>query len=136
MGRYFRLKQSLARHSLKTTSNLALLPTTCGTAKMHSLRVYLQGQTWLGKSLDPLDWGWESVAGNLRPIGSERPAAHGHLLKMVYCDCNGNCLETSNCRCRKAHQPCSAMCGKCCGLSCSNNQDVSSAGEIVRGDSI
>ena len=41
IGRYFRLKQSLARHNLNTTSNLALLPPT---AKMHSFSVYLQVQ--------------------------------------------------------------------------------------------
>ena len=124
MGRYYRLKQSLARQNLKTPSNLALIPPTSGTAKEHSLRVYLQVQTWLGFDLDPTDWGWEIIAGNLRPKGSERPADPGRLLKLVYCDCKGKCAANSQCRCRKANQKCSEMCGKCYGITCSNASEL------------
>ena len=58
------------------TSHLRVTTVTIsGAARMHSFRVYLQVQLWYGRDMDPLKWGWEMKAGNLQPIGCERPAA-------------------------------------------------------------
>lgn len=120
-ARYFRLKQMIARQGLTTTSKLSTLPPTSASAKMHSLRVYLQVQSWHGQNLDPLEWGWEMRAGQLLPIGSEKPAAPDRLLKLTYCDCQPHgCRENSACRCRQAGKPCTPMCGNCVGVTCAN----------------
>ena len=42
-------------------SQFAKLPPTCAAAEMHSFRVYFQMQTWLGRVLDPLKWGWQKI---------------------------------------------------------------------------
>ena len=59
---YFRLKQMIARQGLSSTTQLSTLPPTSGSAKMHSLRVYLQVQSWYGNDCDPLDYSWELKA--------------------------------------------------------------------------
>lgn len=120
LARYFRLKQMIARQGLSSTTNLSALPPTCGSAKMHSYRVFLQVQSWHGNDLDPLDFGWEMQAGNLLPVGSDRPAAPERLLTLIYCDCQAGCNERSPCKCRKADQLCTPMCGHCVGLTCTN----------------
>ena len=56
-------------------------PTSDATA-LHSLRVYHQVQTWLGKNLDPRDWGWAIVNGKMMPIKMTRAPAPQELLKM------------------------------------------------------
>ena len=124
-ARYFRLKQMIARQGLSSTTKLSTLPPTSGSAKMHSFRAFLQVQSWYGNDCDPLDWGWEMKAGNLLPIGSDRAAAPERLLKLIYCDCQAGCKEGSACRCRKAREACTPMCGHCVGLTCTNVFDGS-----------
>ena len=89
IARYFRLKQIIARDKIETTTNLAALPPTTGFAKMHSLRTYLQVQMWYGNTPEPLKWGLEENAGNLQPVGSDRPASPQRLMKIIFCDCKG-----------------------------------------------
>ena len=100
-----------------TVTNLALLPPTSDAARMHSFRVYLQVQLWYGRDMDPLKWGWEMKAGNLQPIGSERPAAPPRLLKIIFFEFKSGCKEISACSCRRAGQLCTPMCGQCVGVS-------------------
>ena len=46
------------------------LPPTSAAASYHSLRVYLQVQTWIGNgdSMEPLEWGWDRTDNMLLPI--------------------------------------------------------------------
>jgi len=122
-ARYFRLKQMIAHKSLSSTTKLSTLPPTSSSAKMHSFRVFLQVQSWYGNDLDPLHFGWELRAGNLFPIGSDRSAAPERLLNIIYCNCVAGCKQNSACRCRKANEACTAMCGHCVGLTCTNAFD-------------
>ena len=46
-------------------SQLSGLPPSKAAAREHSLRVYLQVQTWLGRTLDPSEWGWERTGDGL-----------------------------------------------------------------------
>ena len=119
--RYFRYKQSVARKDTSTNAQLCKIPPTIGSARMHSFRVFLQVQSWHGNDLDPLDYGWESQAGNLLPIGSALPAAPERLMKLIYCDCRAGCKVKSSCRCRKSNMVCNPMCGHCVGLECTNS---------------
>ena len=93
LARYFRLKQMIARQGLSSTTKLSTLPPTSGSAKMHSLCVYLQVQSWYGNDYDPLDYGWELKAGNMLPFGSEHAASPERLLKLIYCDCKAGCKQ-------------------------------------------
>ena len=119
-ARFFRLKQITARNKTSTVTNLALLPPTSGAARMHAFGVYLQVQLWYGRDMDPLKWRWEMQAGNLQPIGSERPAAPPRLLKIIFCEDKSGCKERSACSCRSAGQfvlPCAASASVCRALT-------------------
>lgn len=61
--RYLCFKSS----STKKAFNLAMLPPTELAAKQHTFRAYYQVQQWLGKSLDPTQWGWSVRDNKLQP---------------------------------------------------------------------
>lgn len=42
-----------------TAVKFSLLPPTSSAAQQHIYRVYYQIQTWLGREIDPEQWGWE-----------------------------------------------------------------------------
>ena len=87
---------------------------------MHSLRTNLQVQMWYGNTPDPLKSGWEENAGNLQPVGSDRPAVPQRLMKIIFCDCKGGCREKSACTCRKSGHRCTPSCGHCVVMTCTN----------------
>lgn len=119
IARFFKLKQMIAKQSVTNVMNLAILPPTSGSAKQHSLRVYLLIQQCCGVELDCTKWGWEMRADVLTPVGSEKPSAPERLLELIFCNCKMGC-KTDACKCRKGRRACTSMCGVCLGETCTN----------------
>ena len=80
------------------------LPPTSDAARFHSLRVYLQVQTWLGNNMEATEWRWLLHQAHngfvLKPKKMEKVAAPASLLKIIRCNCTGNC-DKNTCSCRK-----------------------------------
>ena len=98
------------------------LPPTAGAAAQHSLRAYLQAQDWLllqTPSLNVLEYGWRRGSFGYEPIPSEDPIAPEYLLKVISCNCEGDC-STLRCSCKKQGVKCISACGHCNGNSCTN----------------
>lgn len=96
------------------------LPPTTEAATYHSLRTYLQVQTWIeGKELNASDFGWFVANGRLMPIKTKKYPAPQRLLSIIHCKCKTNC-ETRRCTCKKHGLECNEACGECRGQSCSN----------------
>ena len=118
-----------ARFSSKVAPRMIYMPPesrppTCDAAKYHTYRVYHQVQAWLGNVLDPTEWGRFLHKGqhvdNLKPVRMQRDAAPASLLKLVKCNCHGK-YDKNTCSCRKNGLLCSLACGRCKGITCSNN---------------
>jgi hypothetical protein len=121
--RYFMYHRLISKQGLNNNFQLAALPPTSAAAKQHSFRVFHQVQLWRGVHLPETGWGWKLVCGNnLFPIATEEPVAPDFLLKLIFCSCKAGCSKA--CRCRKAGLSCTAMCGHCRGLSCTNCADT------------
>ena len=90
------------------------LPPTSSSAKYHSMRVYLQVQQWKDPkcSLKPEHWGWRKSKGVYIPIASDLEPAPKDLLKVFWCNCQGDC-NSRMCTCRKYSRECSVACGNC-----------------------
>ncbi|KAJ8892514.1 hypothetical protein PR048_005095 [Dryococelus australis] len=73
---------SFMKSFTKLKANLTSLPPTKGTAKQHSVRVYLQTQQWLDNdSLNPARWGWvRDDSGVLDPVKTTYPMAPNSVL--------------------------------------------------------
>ncbi|KAE8740307.1 hypothetical protein FOCC_FOCC014181 [Frankliniella occidentalis] len=112
----------------QTAIELETLPPTSAACKQHSLRVYLQViirsglevQEWLGRNLDPTDWGWVKEKGSIKPIPTELLPAPPDLLEMISCGCKQEC--GTRCSCRRAGLLCSMVCANCRGRSCCNGE--------------
>jgi hypothetical protein len=100
------------------------LPPTCDAAVFHSLRTYHQVQEWRGNSTNPVDWGWVKSGSGLVPIRMEKAAAPESLIKIIRCNCGGNCKKKT-CTCRKNGINCTPACGNCKGITCSNTNITS-----------
>ena len=59
-ARYAMYKRTIARQPLTSKFDLATLPPTSASSRLHFARVYLQVQAWRGIQLNPLDWGWHT----------------------------------------------------------------------------
>lgn len=118
-ARYAMYKRTIARQPLTSKFDLATLPPTSASSRLHFARVYLQVQAWRGIQLNPLDWGWHMVSGKLMPIQSQQEPAPPYLLNLIMCNCRGNC-RTNNCECHRSGLLCSSLCGHCAGVSCGN----------------
>ena len=117
--RYKRFAKTVTKNSF----NLSSLPPTQDAARFHSLRVYHQVQSWLGRYQNPEDWGWKKHANIWMPIQASKPPAPPDLMKLIFCRCKGNC--GSMCGCRKAGLKCSTVCLHCSGETCSNIMEIS-----------
>ena len=101
------------------------LPPTADAARFHSLRVYLQSQTWIDKSddLNAQEYGWFISDNKLLPTKLVLPPAPEVLLNIIRCNCKQNC-DSKRCTCRKHGLDCSISCGECRGVNCSNSPSV------------
>ena len=116
--RNYALTCAIAKKSVKDSFNLATLPPTSAAAKQHILRTYLQVQQWIGKELEPTDWGWRVYMDTLIPVPTDQPPAPEHLLYLVSCKCKTGCSR--GCGCRRVGALCSPMCAHCMGITCTN----------------
>ena len=109
------------------------LPPTTDAARYHSRRVYHLVQTWLGNNMDATQWGWvvrHTQNGRiLKPQKMDQAAAPSTLLKIIKCNCMGNC-DKNTCSCRKNGLNCTLACGNCKGLTCSNAGNINDPEEV------
>ena len=105
--------------ALTGTFKLETLPPTSAAAKYHSLRAYHTVQQWLGNKLAATQYGFELCDGVLVPIRSDLAPAPSLVLNLVSCGCKAGC--SSNCKCKKEGQTCSAICSHCLGETCTNS---------------
>ncbi|KAK3917829.1 Chromosome-associated kinesin KIF4 [Frankliniella fusca] len=119
-ARYKAYVRKIAKKSVASKIDLALLPPTSAAAIQHCLRVYHQVQAWLGRELPAVDWGWKlSPTGLLVPVTTTLLAAPSKVLESIACACRGDCSNRI-CGCVRAGDRCSPMCANCCGQACSN----------------
>ncbi|KAK3931378.1 Chromosome-associated kinesin KIF4 [Frankliniella fusca] len=119
-ARYKAYVRQIAKKSVASKIDLALLPPTSAAAIQHCLRVYHQVQAWLGRELPAVDWGWKlSPTGLLVPVTTTLLAAPSKVLESIACACRGDCSNRI-CGCVRAGDRCSPMCANCCGQACSN----------------
>ena len=116
--RYIAYNKAVSRTSLTSSFQLGTLPPTSAAAKQHSFRTYLIVQEWMGRPLQPTDWGWK-MGDILTPVETDRPIAPDTLLNMISCGCRADGCGVS-CGCRKMGVHCSALCSKCSGQTCNN----------------
>lgn len=116
--RYKRFQEKVSKSSKHVEAKS--LPPTAAAAKFHSMRVWYQVQVWKGKQQNPLEWGWDIQDGQLSPIKTDLPPAPDKLLFVIRCNCKAGC-NTLRCSCKKHNIECSAFCGDCKGLTCSNS---------------
>ncbi|MES9882763.1 MAG: hypothetical protein ABW185_17995 [Sedimenticola sp.] len=110
------------------------LPPTSSAAKYHSHRVYHQVQQWNGTDMNAEEWGWKINNDRMCPVHTDMKPAPAALLEAVNCNCKSDC-STRRCSCRKYGLDCSAACGECKGLHCTNvtllDQEIDSDDDIV-----
>ncbi|CAH1107708.1 unnamed protein product [Psylliodes chrysocephalus] len=97
----------------------------------HIKRVQFQVQAWYGsqgqdETLDPLEWGWEFVDGELSPVTMTQEAGSEEILNKISCSCQTDCGTRCGC-CRKGLE-CSLACNHCDG-NCSNQKGTSNGAE-------
>lgn len=118
----FKTFQRLSRQ--QKAIDLASLPPTTEAARQHFYRAYLQVQHWLSNQLSPEEWGWKRGNDVLVPIQTTKEPADPKLLKLIFCQCKGDCEQSSRCSCRRAGLRCSSICGSCQSNQCENYKDA------------
>ncbi len=115
MGQALRMKLTVVELRMMSVPQFLLhqrCVTTYDAAAFHSQRTYLQVQTWLGNDIPPEAWGWTISANGLVPTKMSQPAAPEKLLKIIRCNCGGQCNKKS-CTCHKNGLVCTPACGQC-----------------------
>ncbi|GBP58028.1 hypothetical protein EVAR_39744_1 [Eumeta japonica] len=105
-----------------TAVKFSLLPPTSSAAPQYINRVYYQIQTWLGREIEPEQWGRELKNNILQPITTLLPPALDDLLNTIFCNCTKGC--GGKCGCKKIGLRCSKVCGHCRGQSCLNAEST------------
>lgn len=123
--------QCFVKSATNIKFDLRKLPPTSEGAKLHSLRVYLQVQTWQGQELNPEEWGWFRSKSGLLPLTLEKEdqALPDDILNMISCKCKKGC--TAKCSCRKSGFKCSLLCSICNGKDCENSAEIDEIEELV-----
>ena len=86
------------------------LPPAEASLAYHSHRVYHQIMKWLGNhSPKAEDWGWKAMNDRLIPKTTDRYPAPDYLLKVIACNCSGDC-SSLNCGCRRGGYSCTSLC--------------------------
>ena len=124
--RKFKEKAVTSASSVKMQS----LPPTRDAAKYHPLRVLYQVRVWKGMDVgrDPLEWGWFEKSNRLWPCMTDSPPASERILKVVRCQCKGDC-DSKCCSCRRYGFECNDACTNCKGGGCTNHSVESFEGE-------
>ena len=105
------------KSNIQKDMDIRMLPPTVSAAKYHSLRVYHQVREWLGNSLDPLNYGWETCDNRLVPKRTDADIAPKNILSKITCSCKTSCNK--RCSCRKINMSCTDSC-KCSEEKCEN----------------
>lgn len=58
--KYFKYKNPTSEYNLSKDFELTILPQTTDAAILYIQRTYYQIQSWLGRLLDPEEWGWKT----------------------------------------------------------------------------
>ncbi|KAL5005019.1 hypothetical protein ScPMuIL_018475 [Solemya velum] len=76
-----------------TSVQIKNMPPTSDAAKNHSFWVHYQVRQWMERDSDmePEEWGWYFQNGNLLPETMESAPAPDSLLKVIRCQCKGDC---------------------------------------------
>ena len=75
---------------------------------------------WLGyNSYNPDNYGWKIKNRSLIPKSTDRLPAPENLLKVIACNCSGDC-SSLQCGCRKGGYSCTCLCGQCQLKDCTN----------------
>ena len=82
----FAYKRIVARQQIHSKFDMAILPPTCDSAKLHSFRVYHQVLECRGNNLPPTDRGWKLIQGNLLSVISLKEPAPSHVLQLISCN--------------------------------------------------
>ena len=127
--RYILFKKRLKSATKKTRVNPRNLPPSSSAAGFHCLRVYHQIQEWLGRSLDPCEYGWCRKEGHLEPMTFEGPIAPEHVIKSISCKCKTSNCKSGRCSCNKFGLDCTEMCE--CTDNCENQQRIEEEEENV-----
>lgn len=121
--RYVKFNQINARKSLTKEIDIALLPPTKNALNQHIFRVYHQVQEWCGNKLNPLEWGWVMKGNVLIPNQGVVDVAPRFVLDLIFCNCKKSSCQTL-CSCKKVGLKCTAQCGHCCGIFCTNKIEI------------
>ncbi|KAK7498144.1 hypothetical protein BaRGS_00010732 [Batillaria attramentaria] len=86
------------------------------------MRAHLQVQQWNDTDwrLDPENWGWRLQNDHIEPCMFDLSHAPEALLQIVRCKCKTSC-DSRRGSCRKHGLTCSAACGGCNSITCSNS---------------
>ena len=87
---------------------------TSVTAALHSHQTYHQVQAWYGRYIPAGEWGWGQSLTSLVPIILNQAAAPQTLLKVIRCNCTGQC-DRKSCTCRKHDLKCAPASVHCKG---------------------
>ena len=90
--------EKVARKSLVKPEQLR--PAT-DSSKYYFFRVFHQIQAWLGRSLNPLEWGGRVQTDKMVPMFTDQIPAPSELLNDVRCVCKENRCGTLTCSCKK-----------------------------------
>ena len=114
--------EAYCRMSLSRCFQPERSPPSESAARMHTMRVHYQVVIWScldDCDIDPTCWGWKMESYRLVPIQIDGEIAPENVLKVVRCNCRGDC-SSALCSCRKHGLHCVSACGKCHGADCSN----------------
>ena len=84
---YLKYNQAIGRQSLKRSFDIATLSPTTATSSYHSFRTYLQVKAWMGRDLNPTDWGWKESKQLLLLVET----APDKILNIASCKCQKGC---------------------------------------------
>ena len=118
--RFTLYKERLSSNTKKTKVDPRNLPPSSSAASFHSLRTYHQLQEWLGRSLDPRNYGWFETEGSLEPITFDGPIAPADVLESISCKCKKSNCKSGRCSCNAFGLICTEMCS--CTDICENQR--------------
>ena len=85
---------------------MSTLPPQVQLPNSTRIRIFHQIQQWLSVDLQADNWGWKLSSNNLKPVATEDSPAPPFLMKLVFCNYQGGCSDSSSnereqCTCRR-----------------------------------